>query len=491
MSLLTLNRIRQIARAGDTLRAWRMFEAAGLLVSEAPETLSLKGRLLKDRALRSESADRARLLDQAQEAYIDAAGGRRATYPLINAATIAFLNDKGDQARQIAQQVLELLESGQHEPETRYWLGATAAEAQLLLGNVEASRLALERAIGAVPDAWEDHAATLRQLRQILDRIGGPADMFDHLCPPPSLYFSGIIGLPADEAHVGHVVERALNEIQPGAAFGALAAGADIVIAEKILARGAPLHVILPTTIALFRQISVAQFGDSWSARFDRLIEVADSVEILDRVTSLSTAAVQHGEEAAMGLALRRARILATHVVALHVGRASDVPKAPEVSWRGQGLPFHEIIVEEMPPPVAMELAVATSRTIIASARSFPVMIQPLTSKPELSMDGYWVVEVDDLATGMDLAVEILRVAPDTRLGLDYRAVSPDEDLEQWGELAMQLARAAPEGGICAPWPCIAAMNLYAPHHTFETAGEIVTPIGDFPVGLFCLPSAA
>ncbi|WP_336969362.1 TRAFs-binding domain-containing protein [Sphingobium aromaticiconvertens] len=489
MNLPILAQIRQIARAGDTLRAWRMFEGAGLVASEASDALSLKGKLLKDRALRSGNPERNSLLGEAQDAYLRSAGDRRATYPLINAATIAFLNGKNDHARLLAERVLSLLESREHEPETRYWLGATSAEAQLLLGNIDASRAALEQAVGTAPDAWEDHAATLQQLKQILDRMGEPAGIFDHLCPPPSLYFSGIIGLPNDEASTLQMLGAALDEIRPGVVFGALAAGADIVIAEMAMARGAQLHVVLPTTIDIFRATSVAQFGVQWAERFDRLIDTAHIVETLDRIPYLSKAAILQGSETAMGLALRRARTLATHAIALHIGRGSDVPTPPEIIWREQGLPFQDLILEESLPPSGQDMEVAISKAILASPDPFSAGPGSSVRKSEITTDGFSILQVDDLTAAMDLAVAILRATPDSRLGLNYRVVSPREGVEEWGKLATLLAQAAPQGSICAPWPQIAAIDLYAPHHGFETAGEIVTPLGDFPIGLFCLPS--
>lgn len=170
--------------------------------------------------------------------------------------------------------MLELLESGDHEPETRYWIGATAAEGHLLLGNTEASRTALELAIAAAPEAWEDHAVTLRQFRQILERIGAPGDLFDHLRPPPSLYFSGIIGLPGDENEIREKVGVLLDDIRPGAVFGALAAGSDIVIAEMAQARGARLNIVLPLScppFAISPSPSTAAIGPSGSTGSSRL----------------------------------------------------------------------------------------------------------------------------------------------------------------------------------------------------------------------------
>ncbi|MFD2429271.1 TRAFs-binding domain-containing protein [Sphingobium scionense] len=319
MILPILAQIRRVARSGDTVRAWTMFGAAGLLQSRDADALTLKGRLLKDQALRSESAERSALLDEAQQAYLQAASGCRATYPLINAATLALLNDQPADAVELARQVLALLDSGDHVQETRYWLAATAAEAHLLLGNEAASQTALMQAMTAAPNAWEDHAATLRQFHEILTWQGRSTAILDPLRPPPSLYFSGIIGLPENEREAREKIETALDQIAPGAAFGALAAGADILIAECALARGIQLHIVLPTTLDVFRQTSVGQFGDRWFTRFDRLIEMADSLEAPDAIPTLSNAAIDKGSEIAMGLALRRAEAFATQAIALHV----------------------------------------------------------------------------------------------------------------------------------------------------------------------------
>ncbi len=491
MTPAPLTRIRRIARAGDTLRAWRMFESAGLLESDHPETLSLKGRLLKDRGLRAEGTDRNRLLEQAQDAYMRSASGRRATYPLINAATIAFLNGRPEQARLLARQILTLLESGDHEPETRYWLGATEAEAHLLLGDPQAGRAALERAIAAAPEAWEDHAATLRQFSQILKQAAQPIEILDHLRPPPSLYFSGIIGLPADEAHARRLIDEALDRIRPCAVFGALAAGADILIAELAVARGAQLNIILPTAMDAFRQLSVAQFGPQWPQRFDRLIELAEYVEAPAETLSLSDGAIIKGNEIAMGLALRHAEALATQAVALHVGRSPRTPVQPERLWRDRGLPFHALVLEDSPPSEGAPLHAAINKAILSSASPFAILPGPSVATADTSEEGFFFLTFNDLTTAMDLAVALLRAAPESRLGLEYRTVRPEEETAPDRESAMTLARAAPEGGVCAPWPQIAAMDLHAPHYRFEAAGEIMAPSGDFPIGLYYPPCPA
>lgn len=466
-----------------------MFEDAGLSASSMPEALSLKGRILKDRGLQVQGRERAQLLGEAQKAYLQAAGDRPATYPLINAATIAFLNDRSEEARGIARRILDILSSGEHEAETRYWLAATEAEARLLLDDRQGSRAALERAMQAAPQAWEDHAVTLRQFRRILDGLGHAADYFDHLQPPPSLYFSGIIGLPQDETEVRARLDEALDEIRPGAVFGALAAGTDILVAEMAQARGAHLHVVLPTPLTRFREVSVADYGASWAERFDRLIEQADVVEALDTNADLSKAAILNGSRVAMGLALRHARNLATRAVALHVSRSTDAAGCPEAEWRARGLPVREVVLAESLPARSGCLNPALNRAIIASTEVLPV-IPGSRSVAEITVEGASMLAFDDLAAALKHAVSLSRAIPDVRLGLDHRAVTPDEDLELSGELAILLARAAPPGSICASWPQIAALDLIAPDHRFESAGEIVTTLGDVPIGLYCPQSS-
>ncbi|MET0377057.1 MAG: tetratricopeptide repeat-containing protein [Rhizorhabdus sp.] len=483
LTLSNLARIRQVARTGDTLRAWRMFETAGLLASNQPDALSLRGRLLKDRALQADGDQRSALFDQAEAAYLQSAGSRRATYPLINAATIAFFNGKTDQARLLAEKTLALLDSGSHDPETHYWLGATRAEAELLLGHFDAGKATLEAAIAKTPSAWEDHAATLGQLRLILERAGKPAALLDHLRPPASLHFSGLIGLTHDDQSARAAIGAAFNAIRPGFVFGALAAGADIVVAEMAIARGAQLHVVLPTSIASFREQSVARFGADWAVRFDRLIDVAEMVETLADGDTLSEAGITLGEEVAMGLAIRRARTLASEAVALRVRRPADPPFPSETAWRHRGLAFHDVMVERSAARSDQPLAPRIRRAIVASARPLPAGLPLPAGAIGATLAGTAIVQFDSLADAADFAVAALRAAPDNRIGLDYRIVG-GEPLDEIAEIAMLLARAAPEASIYAASPGALAMDLHAPHLRFEAAGEIVTPIGDIPVSM-------
>lgn len=315
-----LKRILALARAGATLRAWEAFVSAGFDRADADfHVLTLKGRLLKDRARQAGADSRPALFAQAGKAYERAAAIRAETYPLINAAAMALHVGNKAKAGLFAGKVLHLIESGDEKGETPYWGEATRAEALLLLGRVGDARESLAKAVALAPQAWEDHAATLRQFALILSELGASADWIDRFRPPPTMHFSGILGISADDKAAFDAIVAAVQSIAPGFAYGALAAGADIIAAEAALAIGAELHVVLPSDPDDFRRSSVAPLGANWSRRYDALLDAADSIAICDTAKTTSSAGVILAELHAMGLAVERAGQLQTSAVALRI----------------------------------------------------------------------------------------------------------------------------------------------------------------------------
>jgi len=317
-----LSTIIALARAGALDHAWGQFCAAGYdRQDDDPAALTVKGRLLKDHALRaSDEGDRRRFYLQSAEAYRRAAALRPATYPLINAATLSLLSGDRAQAEEIAREVLERIAREPDEPETPYWRAATEAEALLLLGRAGEARIALEAAVAAAPRAWEDHASTLRQFLIIQEVLGGEAAWLDMLRPQRSLHYSasaaGDAGADRKEA-----IAAILREEDVGFGYGALAAGAEIMAAEALLERGATLHVILPSDAESFAARYVDPFAAEWRGRFDAALEAAESIEHVrplrappdDRMTALA-------HEVALGAAMLNAERLMGEAVALRAG---------------------------------------------------------------------------------------------------------------------------------------------------------------------------
>lgn len=307
-----------LARSGALDRARRLFEEAGLAsVADDPATLSVHGRLLKDEARRAPASDRARLWREAGDAYARAADLSGATYHLINAATLALLAGDRTMAEERARHVLDKLDAGDTGPETPYYLGATRAEALLLLGRAGEAQAALEAACRLAPEAWEDHASALRQFSLILETLGEDAGWLAPLQPPRSLHFAGHMGVDED-AGLRDRIAALLAEERIGFAWGALAGGADLIVAEAVLARGAELHLVLPAPPAVFRADSAAPLGGDWPTRFDAVLARAAAVSVVDpRLTATTMLHIRLAAEVAMGRAVMKAASLASEAVQL------------------------------------------------------------------------------------------------------------------------------------------------------------------------------
>ena len=92
--MMDLAPIRRLARIGATDRAWAALVSAGLdQACSNDRVLTLKGRLLKDRAMAlsatHEAHERDELLGAAADAYAAAAQLTSDSYPRINAAAAA------------------------------------------------------------------------------------------------------------------------------------------------------------------------------------------------------------------------------------------------------------------------------------------------------------------------------------------------------------------------------------------------------------------
>jgi hypothetical protein len=149
------------------------------------------------------------------------------------------------------------------------------------------------------------------------------------------------------EPRIAREIAAALDEIPVVAAFGSLAAGADLLVAEAMAAGRIALHLVFPFDVGTFRSLSVRPSGPNWLERFDRLLPRAQSVKILNGRPDCAVA-YRRCTLHAMALALRCTMRL--HAAALQLavwdGAAATGPagtSADVALWRGRGLPTRVI----------------------------------------------------------------------------------------------------------------------------------------------------
>lgn len=318
-----LTSILASARSGALDHAWREFKAAGFGPDHPdPAAHTLYGRLLKDRALRTSGDERRALFAEAADAYARADALAAAPYHLINVATMRFLSGDQSKAANLAAEVIARIDSGSEIADTPYFIEATRAEALLLQRNIEAATETLRHAM-SLGSAYEDHAVTLRQLNLICEASDLPCDWLDAFRPPASLHFAGHLGVAAHDAANDELIARidaVLDTHKVGFGYGALAAGSDILIAERLIARGAELHVMLPMSRSAFRAASVEPWAEDWAERFEACIASAVSVRAVSDVTGrYDPIANTLASELSMGAAVLNARLLESQALQLLV----------------------------------------------------------------------------------------------------------------------------------------------------------------------------
>ena len=285
-----------LARAGaaDRARTAATDLVARIEVSRgAPRPLcedaaALVARLAKDEALATEGTGRKIKLRQAADLYQAVADQYGGFYTCINAATLRLLGGDLVGSRKLAAHALHLVTAAREsEPIDDYWRDATEAEAELLLGEVEEARRALSRAVAVAGDDFAALAVTRRQLGLVCSATSTDLSILDDLRPPMIIHYCGhridpkgtTSRFPAElEAHIDREVRSFLSDRRIGFAYGSLASGADILVAEAVLDHGVPLQIVLPFDTDEFERSSVMPGGPGWAGRFRSCLARATSI---------------------------------------------------------------------------------------------------------------------------------------------------------------------------------------------------------------------
>lgn len=341
------------ARAGAISHAERLFREGGHgRRSDDAATQAVRARLLTERALTLPVSLRPRAFAEAAQAYASADALVPQLYTRINAATMTLLAGDADRARDMAEAVLAWLDTGPQVHDTPFMIEASRAEAHLVAGRTEAARRVLVEAVALAPLAFEDHALALRQFRMIARALKIDDRWLDAFRPPAAMHFAGHLGLGSrpDPVVVGRI-DAAIAADRVGFGFGALAAGSDITIAERLLESGGELHVVLPLCEEAFLAQSVHPFGEDWEERFRRCRDAAASWTETARNTGTYEPIASHlAADVAMGAAVRHARSLGSDAVQIVIvddgpgALGTGVHTAREVRrWSGTGLSSHVI----------------------------------------------------------------------------------------------------------------------------------------------------
>jgi adenylate cyclase len=332
-----------VARLGDTTRATWLFNAHHLEKSSDFTVIALRARLYKDAAFHAgeDVAPDSAAVAAASELYAKLAQETGEAQAAINAATMARIAGFREASDRFAREAIQALETSGGG----YSALETLSEAHLLLGNFAAAKDALRKAVACGDADIGARSATMLQLQR-LGRVLGEAAVADLLAlvrPPPNANYCGHIFVsdPEVEASLRDSVGAAILREAPGAAFGSLAAGSDILIAEEMLAHGVELHVVLPVAEPDFLANSVAAVGAEWVPRYHACLSRATSITHASNMSYVrDPAQYAYATQVAMGISRLHARYRGARAVQIaisEIGGGRSLTRQHIEAWQAAG----------------------------------------------------------------------------------------------------------------------------------------------------------
>ena len=351
-----------LARLGDTERGLRLYDDYDLAAMGDVDSLSLKARLLKDQAFAAGPRPDPETLIAACGLYAAVHRRTRSSYPAINAATLALIAGRLRLAAGLAREVVRETPADQRQG---YFSLATLAEALVVLGDYDGATVALSRAMQASDADVGARSTTALQLQRLVAALGpseGLAKLMALIEPPRVAMFCGNIFVSdaALEAELAARMDAIIAREDVGFAYGALAAGSDILIAERLLAHGAELHVVLPFAEPDFLEQSVAPAGEAWIRRYAACKAAAASVTFASNMSYVGeNEQFGYGSKVTMGMARLRARQLHAEAIQLVIVEergertlsGSDIGVWRETGSRSEVVLAPTLTRPTMPPP--------------------------------------------------------------------------------------------------------------------------------------------
>ncbi|HEU0309920.1 MAG TPA: adenylate/guanylate cyclase domain-containing protein [Sphingomicrobium sp.] len=350
-----------MARLGDPNAALRIYERNRVEEIGTEDAVALKGRLFKDLAVRATGPKQVQLFRQSSQAYQRAHHLSDGYFSGINAATTSLLAGDTATARRLAMAIGERPDVA--EPRD-YYAAASGAEAMLVRGEVDQA-IALFAAARGRPDASPGMiASTARQVALITKCFEIPGDrrqaLLASIRPSPVIHFCGHMFRAGweVEGQLAEAIDAILDQTEALIAYGPLACGADILIAEAILARGGELHAVMPFAEEDFLRTSVCLGGPDWEPRYIRARDAAASVTFATQIQNVDDDELfAYCSKLVMGLARLRAEIMQTEAFQLAVwdgkppngvaGTAADCAE-----WARQGGTTHIVPIPKERPPL-------------------------------------------------------------------------------------------------------------------------------------------
>ncbi len=354
-AILNLSRTGANKRAQQLWRHYRLepdFDRPSLDGHFEENIAALGARLDREEAYAADTAQRPARLKNAAEHYESIYRRTASTFLGINAAVLHELSGDPARAKEIAAAIVgECAKAKPQSQDDAYQLAADRAAASLLLDDLDDTRAAIEDA-ATLSSSAAAIASTRKQLIQICNHKGLDKSIIAPLRNRVVIHYTGHIiaregtagRFPAQaEARVAADIRRELAGCDVGYGYGSLACGADTLIVEALLKRGAEVDVVLPFETLTFVKQSVAVGGANWPDRFENCLKQVRLIHATEGEYVGDPEVFAYASRLAMGLAILRAQQLSSEPIQLAVWDGQETAEkagsfADIQAWQSQGL---------------------------------------------------------------------------------------------------------------------------------------------------------
>ncbi|NJN42641.1 MAG: DUF4071 domain-containing protein [Flammeovirgaceae bacterium] len=265
-----------LSKSGSPKQALNYLEPVFTKHPDDSETSGILGGIFKELFRVTQDSSYA---VRSRDTYLQNFSATKNYYTGINAATMSAIAGQMRKGREIAVEVIQVID----KDTTEFWELCTLAEAHLLLKDKQESVDLYFKARAIAHSDWGKISSVYNQLWLIDHYTSVPKEVMKAFSPPAVAAFVGhMIDSPTREkprfpAGIETQVRNALksavqtNNIRIG--YCALACGGDILFAEAIEEVGGEVNISLPFKPADFIELSVRFAGENWVDRFNRLIE--------------------------------------------------------------------------------------------------------------------------------------------------------------------------------------------------------------------------
>jgi tetratricopeptide (TPR) repeat protein len=265
-----------LSKSGSPETAQELLEPIYQAMPEDVETAGILGGIYKELFKKHQDSKYAIL---SRDTYLKNFQATKHYYPGINAATMSAIAGRAAQGKEIATEVISLI-----DPQTTdFWELATLAEAYLLTKNRAQAVEYFIRTRQLAGTDWGKVTSVYNQLWLLNHYVPVPKEIQKVFSPPNVVAFVGHMldqpsrttpRFPASiETKIKDAVKGAIQTLNASIGYCSIACGGDILFAEAMEEAEGELQLFLPFAKDDFVEISVRFAGENWIGRFNQLIE--------------------------------------------------------------------------------------------------------------------------------------------------------------------------------------------------------------------------